>query len=781
MLAFGFTIFTGAFLLFQVQPLMAKYILPWFGGGPGVWTTCLMFFQVALLVGYAYAHALSRWVRPRGQALVHLALLAGAVAFLPITPSDAWKPKASDSPVLQIVALLTANLGLPYVLLASTGPLLQHWFSRTASASPYRLYALSNAGSLLALLSYPFIFEPHLTRNMQARMWSAGLVLYALACAGCALKLWRAKTSRPGTAPSLADQPALDTEFQRPPLTRLLWLLLPACAVVLLMAVTNKLCQDVASVPFLWVVPLALYLMSFIICFDSPRWYARFPFTLGLVAALAAICWALFHTSDLSLIQQLVIYSGGLFMCCMVCHGELYRLRPTHEHLTLFYLMIAAGGALGGIFVGVIAPLIFRDYYELNWGLWVCGLLFLVVCALERNEPQTAARAVKAGSGIASRHSTGSAWGRTLGSLVNPAEQWRLMACTLPLFFFAGLDRFFAGFGQDLGHAPNREFTVLRAALWGLVILLGTSWVARGHFKQFRYWRGLACGWLGLGLAALGITLWLQGIKSGGGVISLTRNFYGVLTLYEYQQEDPKAHHLLLRHGRITHGFQFVDPEQARWPTAYYGETSGIGLAFRALPKGPRRIGLVGLGAGTLTAYTRPGDEVRIYEINPEVYRLARSRFAYLRNTEGDVQVVLGDARLSLEREPPQNFDLLALDAFNSDSIPVHLLTREAFALYQQHLKTNGVLAIHISNHFLDLEPVIARLAREFHYRLRIIDYEPTPQQWWLYPSTWAILCHDAQKLNTPEISAVARAPQTNSVPLWTDDFTSLFQILRKE
>lgn len=364
--------------------------------------------------------------------------------------------------------------------------------------------------------------------------------------------------------------------------------------------------------------------------------------------------------------------------------------------------------------------------------------------------------------------------------ILRPSEQWRLMAYTLPLFGFVGLDRFFAGFGQDPGQATNREFTVLRMAMWGLLLVLAASWIRRGIIKEFPYWRGLACAWLLAGLAGLGVTLWFQGIKSGGGLIYISRNFYGVLTLYEYQEQDPKAHHLLLKHGRITHGLQFVDPEQAPWPTAYYGEESGIGRALKEV-KSPRRIGLVGLGAGTLITYSKPGDSVRVYEINPEVQRLAASRFSYLKEAAGQVQVIPGDARLSLERESPQIFDLLVLDAFNSDAIPVHLLTREAFALYQRHVKTTGVIAVHISNHYLNLEPVIVNLAREFHYQLKMIDYDEVEDQWWLYPSTWALLSHDSQLLNTPQISASARAPETNhiQVPLWTDDFASLFQILK--
>jgi hypothetical protein len=350
MTAYALTIFTGAFLLFQVQPLIGKYILPWFGGGPGVWTTCMLFFQVLLLGGYAYAHFTSRWLKPRAQAVAHFVLLAAALALLPITPSDSWKPHGGGNPTLQILALLAVSLGLPYFVLSTTGPLIQQWFSRARpGVSPYRLYALSNVGSLLALVSYPFFFETHFTRKAQAGLWAWGLVAYVLCCGFCAVRLWklegrrqkvegRMQKAEAGVAEQAPEATAAAINSQPSTLNYFLWLLLPACASVLLLATTNKLCQDVAVIPFLWVVPLALYLLSFIICFDSPRWYVRFPFTLALIAALGGLCWALYNGADLSLSRQVALYCGGLFVCCMVCHGELYRLKPDPRHLTGFLL-----------------------------------------------------------------------------------------------------------------------------------------------------------------------------------------------------------------------------------------------------------------------------------------------------------------------------------------------------------------------------------------------------------------------------------------------------------
>ena len=712
---FALTIFIGAFLLFQVQPLIGKYILPWFGGGPGVWTTCLLFFQMLLLAGYAYAHFISRRFPPRGQAMLHLALLGVALALLPIIPADTWKPEGGGNPTVQILGLLAVCIGLPYFVLSATGPLMQHWFSRTRpGVSPYRLYALSNAGSLLALVSFPVYFETHFTRKTQAMFWGWGLAVYAVGCAACAVKLWRAKgvecrvSSVEGEksgvrSPESASLNSHPVELQpvfhgAKPSTfnRLMWLLLPACASVLLLATTNKICQEVAVIPFLWVLPLALYLLSFVICFDSPRWYVRAPFLLALMAAWAGIGWMLLdQKSPVSIQLQLGIYCAGLFICCMVCHGELYRLRPDPRHLTGFYLMIAAGGALGGLFVAVIAPLIFTDYFELQWGLVFCGLLFLLVLVREWN------------SG-------------------NPEPR-----------------RWLWGKGQRL--------------------------------------RTLGCVGLAAGLAALGVEVWLQAHQPGQTSIFRTRNFYGVLTVLKVDDDGLNTHHLTLVHGRTIHGLQFTDPLRAAWPTLYFSEKSGVGLALRALPVGHRRIGVVGLGVGTLATYAQAGDYVHFYEINPEVQRLAASRFTYLANCAGKVDVTLGDARLSLEREPPQDFDLLALDAFNSDAIPVHLLTREAFAIYGRHLKTNGIIAVHISNRLLNLEPVVVNLARQFSYEAVVIDYDAPPDKPWILHSGWMLLSLSGEIIDSSAIRLAARPPQTNSVniPLWTDDFASLFQILR--
>jgi len=716
---FGLTIFLGAFLLFQVQPLIAKYILPWFGGGPGIWTTFMLFFQVVLLGGYAYAHLTSRWLKPRTQIIVHLVVLLAALAWLPITPSNSWKPTGAENPTVQILALLVASLGLPYFVLSTTGPLLQQWFSRThPGRSPYRLYALSNVGSLAALLSYPAFFENHFTRKTQASLWGMGLFVFVVGCAFCASKVWKAN-SQPKSASETPKQDAeqnrtvdsTDTTKDGPPrttlVTRSLWLLFPACASVLLLATTNKMCQDVAVIPFLWVIPLAVYLLSFIICFDNSRWYARGPFLLALAAALAATCWVLSRRPETGILVHLGIYSAGLLVCCIVCHGELYRLRPDPRYLTSFYLLIAAGGALGGVFVAVIAPLVFADYYELHLGLLSCGLLVLIV------------------------------WVRD--ALRNPAA---------------------------IKPAAGSPVQSARQTTSGMSAAL-----------KYRWW---IAGAISLGLVALAIGLWAPTRQKSDGMVERTRNFYGVLTVRERAKEEPRLHRFVLDHGATTHGLQFVDRVMALRPTTYYSERSGVGLVLRALPPGNRRIGVVGLGAGTLASYARTGDDWRFYEINPEVKRLASTRFSYLSDCEGRLEFAIGDARLSLEREAPQNFDLLALDAFNSDAIPVHLLTAEAFEVYQRHLKPDGVIAVHISNGCLDLEPVVLALARRFNFQSAVIPFGT--DQGWIFASVWILMSHNGAIMDSGSIREAARPPQPESerVRLWSDDFASLFQILGK-
>lgn len=771
---FGLTIFVGAFLLFQVQPLIARYILPWFGGTPGVWTTCLLFFQLALLGGYAYAHVLTRRFKLRDQAVVHLLLTGVALALLPVIPADSWKPAGSGNPTGQILLLLTACVGLPFFVLSATGPLLQHWFSRThPGVSPFRLYALSNAGSLLALVSFPVCFEPHFTRPEEAGFWGWGLAIYAVGCAVCAANLWRqapvasqlpncsrrreeahtiSGSERESLLP-LAATGGLPTLHPPPStLNRLLWLLLPACASVLLLATTNKICQDVAVIPFLWVLPLSLYLLSFIISFDSPRWYRRRIFVPAFLAAVTAICWALFKVNEWSILRQIGIYSAGLFVGCMICHGELYRLRPDPRQLTGFYLGIAVGGALGGLLVAVGAPLLFTDFYELQWGLLLCGVLLLFIMVrsgledrlLPGHSTDSNQRENRGGDGPSPRLKL---WSTNPGDEPSPP----------PCLNRPWLDHW-------LRHR-RRSDDIDRAR------------ARRGHGHQ------LAVAGLALCLLGFAGSMWWEAHRFAAHRLERTRNFYGVLTVLDLDLPQAGLHFRELAHGRTSHGLQFIDPERAAWPTLYFGEHSGVGLALHALPANHRRIGLVGLGTGTLATYAKAGDYFHSYEINPEIPQLANRWFSFLTNCLAHVEVTPGDGRLSLEQQPPQDFDLLALDAFNSDAVPMHLLTKEAFAIYLRHVKPGGIMAVDISNRSVDLEPVAANLARCFQLYMVVIESYPPPAQPWLYRSSWVLLSRSNDLLGSPTIQAAARpeSSRPKHIPLWTDDFASLFPLLRRE
>lgn len=758
---YALTIFLGAFLLFLVQPLIGKFILPWFGGGPGVWTTCLLFFQTLLLGGYAYAHFTSTRLKPRTQAITHLVLLALSLAWLPIIPNSDWKPAAGDEPTRRILLLLTATLGLPYLLLSATGPLLQRWFSLThPGKSPYRLYALSNVGSLLALLGYPFAIEPLLSRSTQAWSWSIALAVFAALCGVCA---WRISRANPSANAAAQDTPAVDDlapAADKPTrLQRFFWLTLPAVASVLLVATTSKLCVDVAVIPFLWVLPLALYLLSFILCFDHPRWYARGVFAALFVVACAGVGYFVSSGLHAPIAHQITGYSVALFVACMICHGEVFRLRPAPQHLTSFYLHLSLGGALGGFFVAVVAPLVFNDYYELHLGYWVLAYLFAAICLVQRS------RAIALGVGA----------GTLIGVVMLPLF---FLNRTIEPGFVAHFKNYYATY-----HAFYLEYR-----WWAAGVLIVLLWSLRDAIRARENEWHLRFAFLPLGLTAvLGAIFFIQITGTHSGMIESSRNFYGTLKVRPYGEPASISYSYLLSHGITTHGLQFVRPPYNTWATTYYGPKSGIGLALdHAEPTtGGRKFGFVGLGAGTLAAYGLAGDQLRIYEINSEVLRLARERFTFLTQTAADVKIVLGDARLSMEDElahdAPQHFDVLALDAFSSDAIPIHLLTEQAFAVYLKHLKPDGVIAVHISNRYLDLRPVVEALAKRYQMHLVTISDNPKDEDWWLYRTTWCLLSRDPQKFAHEDFQVAAEeAPdEIAQTVLWTDDRASLAGVLR--
>jgi spermidine synthase len=751
------TIFTSAFLLFQVQPLIGKYILPWFGGGPGVWTTCLLFFQVMLLGGYTYAHALATRLTLRRQVMVHLPLMLVALLFLPIIPAERWAPLAGEAPTGHILLLLTVTIGLPYLVLSATGPLFQAWFAReNPGVSPYRLYALSNAGSLLALLSYPFVFEPVFGRVTQAWGWSAGMLVFVALAGWCAWGLRRLTDApRPESAAAETDGSAADGGEAPGWGERFLWVCLAGTASILLLAVTNKLTQDVAAMPFLWVLPLALYLLTFILCFDHSRWYRPGIFSAVAVLALVIVSDLLMSYGGTKLPWQIVIYGTLLFAGCMVCHGELYRARPAARHLTAFYLWVAAGGALGGLLVAVVAPAVLDRYAELQFGLW--ALVYLI--------------GVRAYSTRSLALATGPALGLALALLLLPA--WRVKDPVSP---------------RDWWNGWMGEQVMLWQTHWPYITGLMALFLFCLFDWRQRTWARVWTPRLGTFPLLLTLAVGLFFVMQVGGqdreAIAGTRNFYGTLHVFAYNTDEPRTHYHLMRHGGTTHGLQLRASPQSTWPTTYYGEDSGVGRAMRLFDADePRHFGVVGLGPGTLAAYARAGDRVRFYEINAEVIRMAEQHFTYLRDTAAETAMVLGDARLMLEAElargEPQGFDVLALDAFSSDAIPVHLLTREAIELYLAHLAPGGILAIHTSNRYLDLRPVVENLAYELDLAVATIHDEP--ENWWNYRSTWILLAPDMAALGHTLIADVTEPGlgYTDRVGLWTDDYASLLRILR--
>ncbi len=742
---FAATIFCGAFLLFLVQPLIGKYILPWFGGGPGVWTTCLLFFQTLLLGGYAYAHLLQR-LAPRRQTLVHLALLAASLAFLPVIPSANWKPAAGGEPVGQILWLLTAVLGIPYLVLAATGPLIQRWFSLShPGVSPYRLYALSNVGSLLALVAYPFFLEPYFSRRELGWGWSVGLVLFALLCFACIRRVRKiASADTPAETGTAPGKPA--SRFDR-----FQWVALPAVASILLVATTNKLCLDIAAVPFLWVLPLGVYLVTFIVCFDHPRWYRRGLF-VALLALGCGLAVAFFDLREPALILQVTMLTGLLFVGGMVCHGELYRLRPPPQQLTGYYLCIAAGGAAGSLFVTLGAPLVFSDYRELQVGLVLLLALLGAVCFSQRS------RAVVIGL------ASGAVAAVILVPLLRTerGNEW---------------SGWFFSFGRELRALLSTQAFAIAGAAGVLVLGLFRGWRVKAEWRP----RMAAVPLLLAGILA---TVFIQQAASNThGVFQASRNFYGAfrVQLFDYAP-DPTTHFFTLTNGGIDHGRQFRGGPQAQWPTTYYSETSGVGRAFAALPSRPRHIGAIGLGTGTIAAYGRPGDTIHFYEINPAIVGIASTTFTYLKESHATVSIALGDARLVMERElhdgPPQQFDLLVVDAFAGDAIPVHLLTREALALYRRQLRPDGIIAVHISNRHLDLRPVVEALAEDAGLSYLTVSDTVIQTRWWLYNTVWVLLSPDATILDRGPLAQVPRSAVGRRI-LWTDDHASLFEVVR--
>jgi spermidine synthase len=669
---YGLTIFLSAFLLFQVQPLIGKMILPWFGGSASVWTTCMLFFQATLLFGYIYSHWIVKTLSPYRQSILHIALLLISLSLLPLTASELWKPTGSENPTLQILGLLFASIGLPYFVLSTTGPLIQAWFARERTGGiPYRLFALSNFGSMLALLAYPIACEPMLPTQWQSYCWSALYVVFALTCAVLA---WRNRHS-------IALVEAEKEPVAAPTASRLfIWILLAACPSILMVADTSFLTENIAPVPMIWVAPLALYLLSFIICFEGSGWYRRKLFLPLLVAAL----FILAYLPTLGLNELPVIISTGInlfsfFVICMVCHGELASQQPNSRYLTTYYLMLAVGGVMGGFFVGVIAPYWFTENYELSIGIVLTGIVVALVF-LSNTRFKTVQLKAATAAGIAAF--------LVLISVIRIDDHSHDMA------------------GIELSH----------------------------------------------------------------------RNFYGTLKVYIDQARGYKT----MQHGQISHGNQFIDPAKALEPTTYYVRESGVGQAIlvKTQSSQPIKVGVVGLGVGTLAGYARKGDVYRFYEINPQVIDAAQKHFTFLSKSPASIEYVLGDARLQLEQEPNQQFDVLVIDAFSGDSVPIHLLTKEAFTHYFRHLKSDGILALHITNRFLNLRPVVKTAANAFDQDIKLVSFAASETKVG-YRSEWALISKDKKAFRDIQFINAQELEEPKGFTLWRDDYSSLLSIIK--
>ena len=698
-LPFALAIFTGAFLVFQIQPIIARLLLPSFGGTPSVWTTCMFFFQSGLLLGYLYAHGLVKFATIKYQIIIHCFLLVFSLFLLPVLPvvPDSLQHLPQS---LEIIQVLATSVGIPFVLLSSSSPLLQYWFGLVhPGQSPYRLYALSNIGSLLALLCYPVIVEPLFPLSLQTLFWSFGFILFIGLTFWCEWPLFKKSFIENPNIQDNIGEINKDSQLLPPSwIDRLVWLSLAAGGSVILLSVTNKLCQDVAVLPFLWVVPLSLYLITFIICFERDVWYQRqiwFPFLCLSVGLLAYLLFKEYDKIEISISVQVIIYCAALFGCCMVCHGEIVRRRPPRIDLTLFYVYIAIGGALGGVFVNFIAPVLFGGYWELH-----AGLLFV------------------AGSAM-------------IAPIMHSHEK----------------------VGFQLG---------------GKLIQIK---------RQFVLMAGCLC---------LGFLIWILGrnifLLQGPSIFN-SRNFFGVLHVFEYDK-GTEDHYRLLQHGGVSHGIQWMNEEDIHQPTTYYGTCSGAALSINRFPsENPLKIGAVGLGIGTIATYGEEKDVFRFYEINPDVERVAREYFTFIENSEAEIEVIIGDARQTMKQEldstGSQEYDAILVDAFTGESIPTHLLTQEAFDLYWQHLKEDGILAFHISNSHFNLSDVLRQLAI---YANKEAIFIPDNGECNVYSekNNWVLVTDNQNFLKDSVVHAAQEEWKQNSKPiLWTDDFNNLFEILK--
>ncbi|MEY3095214.1 MAG: hypothetical protein RIR74_306 [Pseudomonadota bacterium] len=692
MLLYALAVLLSSFLLFLVQPIIAKQIVPWFGGSASVWSACLTFFQLVLLAGYAYSDLIQR-LQPKAQTSLHAALLVVSLISLPILAADSWKPMGDEAPLLRILGLLAVTIGLPYFMLSTTGPLIQSWWAREQhdpqlAQRAYRLFALSNAGSLLGLVSYPFIIEPYVSTQHQAWVWSTAYAVFTVLVILVGLRAMR----RPmALTPSEGVQTGTEESTHRISLQdHLFWFCMAGLATLLLLAISSHITQNVASIPFLWILPLSLYLLTFVLAFEGRGgrgWYRRETFMLPALAVSAIMAWGLVADDGIMRIQEAIpLYLGGLFLVCFFCHGELAQSKPPARKLTRFYFMVALGGACGGLTVSLLAPQLAPFYWELPAGLLAVALMAL----------------------------------------------WVVLRQADTLF-------------------PTRVLFVAGA----VASMTATVYYAHEHIDSLFHNNEVA-----------------------------SRNFYGTLRVNEarYEGQDHATRRLV--HGVILHGLQSADPALRRMATTYYGPESGAGLAInwysKNRPSGSR-VGVVGLGVGTLAVYGRAQDHYRFYEINDAVIDLAQDRFTYLSDSPAEKSFSLGDARLQLEREPPQAFDVLVIDAFSSDAIPVHLITQEAMEVYLRHLKPDGAIVFHVTNRYLRLPPVVQQLAHDAGLMAMLLSHQPDDTSGRLLASTdYVLVTRNKALMADPDIQdAEYIIEPITGLRLWTDDFNNLLQVLK--
>ncbi len=728
LILFSFTLFVSAFLLFWVQLMVGKMILPLLGGSPSVWNTCLFFFQSILLLGYGYSHLTTRWWGTRRQAVIHSFLLLLPIASLPIIIAKGWVPPHDANPIPWLLALLLVSVGLPFFVISTSAPLIQKWFADTAhpdSSDPYFLYTASNLGSILGVLSYPILIEPNFTLTEQSWLWKIGYGLLALLTLGCATFLWRKGTNKIEVTSATVDATSPNTQQQAR------WVLLSFLPSSLLLGVTTYITTDIAAIPLLWAVPLALYLLTFIFTFTRKPLLPHHT----LVGFLPLLLTALIVLSLLKVMQPvwvlLPLHLLGLFVLGCVFHGELARSRPSSEYLTIFYLWIAVGGVLGGLFNAIAAPLLFPSILEYPL---IMGLSILLLQLPSRKDNCV-------------------------------TQSFFTLKKTLPISIGLLLGSLLVGFQLKYFNMS------LVGSLFALSILVAIRYSFTLHPVRF-----------GVGIALI-VLLSQFYIPSMGRILDSERSFFGVnRVLFDKQG----GYHILL-HGTTVHGKQSLAPQRRHQPLTYFYPTGPIGQVFRDLnrTKHLSKVAVLGLGIGTLAAYSEPAQQWTFYEIDPIVEKLAINPryFTFLQDSKAPFSIVLGDARLRLADVPDKHYDLIVMDAFTSDAIPVHLVTREAIQLYLSKLTEQGLIAINISNRYINLEPVIGALAHNLGLstlKQLEMNVSPAEKEMGKSASHWVLLArHQSDFGNLIKDSRWQPISETVLRRVWTDDFSNIFSVLR--